>query len=58
VGNPNNPAYVPDYYLPYSSSMGFLERFHNTAYYLWNRYEYLYRMLLSVSLCHQYTTLQ
>lgn len=38
VGNPNNPAYVPDYYLPYSSSMDFFERFHNTAYYFWNRF--------------------
>ncbi|PNF23957.1 hypothetical protein B7P43_G10050 [Cryptotermes secundus] len=38
VGNPNNPAYVPDYYLPFSSSMGLLERIHNTAYYVWNRF--------------------
>jgi hypothetical protein len=51
VGNPNNPAYVPDYYLPYSSNMGFFERIHNTAYYIWNRY--LRRLLLSMSLFYQ-----
>jgi len=38
VGNPNNPAYFPDYYLPYTSSMTFFERLQNTLYYLWYRY--------------------
>jgi hypothetical protein len=38
VGNPNNPAYFPDYYLPYTSYMTFFERVHNTAFYMWNRY--------------------
>jgi hypothetical protein len=38
VGNPNNPAYFPDYYLPYTSSMTFFERLHNTLYYMWYRY--------------------
>lgn len=38
VGNPNNPAYFPDYYLPYTSSMTFFERLHNSLYYVWYRY--------------------
>ncbi|KAJ9592373.1 hypothetical protein L9F63_015941, partial [Diploptera punctata] len=35
VGNPNNPAYFPDYYLPYTSRMTFFERVHNTLLYVW-----------------------
>jgi hypothetical protein len=38
VGNPNHPAYFPDYYLPYTSHMTFFERVHNTALYVWNKY--------------------
>ncbi|GFG40253.1 hypothetical protein Cfor_10075 [Coptotermes formosanus] len=40
VGNPNNPAYFPDYYLPYTSSMTFFERVHNTVYYVCYRFLY------------------
>ncbi|XP_021942239.1 UDP-glucuronosyltransferase 2C1-like isoform X3 [Zootermopsis nevadensis] len=36
VGSPNNPAYFPDYYLPYTGHMTFFQRLHNTAIYVWN----------------------
>jgi hypothetical protein len=38
VGNPTNPAFIPDYSLPYGNSMTFYERLQNTRLWLCMRY--------------------
>ena len=38
VGNPNNPAFIPDILLPYGNHMTFYERLQNTLFWLWMRY--------------------
>ncbi|CAG2053468.1 unnamed protein product [Timema podura] len=34
IGNPDNPAYVPNFFIPYGNKMSFVERFWNTLYYI------------------------
>nr|CAD7394427.1 unnamed protein product [Timema cristinae] len=34
IGNPDNPAYVPNFFIPYGNKMSFIERFWNTLYYI------------------------
>jgi hypothetical protein len=38
VGNPTNPAFIPDVLLPYGNHMTFYERLQNTLFWLWLRY--------------------
>ncbi|GFG36154.1 hypothetical protein Cfor_00736, partial [Coptotermes formosanus] len=35
MGNPTNPAFIPDILLPYGSHMTFYERLQNTLFWLW-----------------------
>jgi glucuronosyltransferase len=39
VGNPTNPAFIPDILLPYGNHMTFYERLQNTLFWLWVRYK-------------------
>lgn len=32
IGNPDNPSYIPSYFLPYTSKMGLIERLINTVF--------------------------
>jgi hypothetical protein len=38
VGNPTNPAFIPNVLLPYGNRMTFYERLQNTIFWLWMRY--------------------
>lgn len=37
IGNPDNPSYIPNYYLPYTSKMTLVERVINTLFTLTNK---------------------
>jgi hypothetical protein len=37
VGIPNNPAFIPEIFLPYGNRMTFYERLQNTLFWLWIR---------------------
>ncbi|GFG28375.1 hypothetical protein Cfor_10539, partial [Coptotermes formosanus] len=39
MGNPTNPAFVPNNLLPYGNHMTFYERLQNTLFWLWTRYK-------------------
>ena len=34
LANPDNPAYIPNYFLPYTDKMNFMERLMNIIYYI------------------------
>jgi hypothetical protein len=37
MGNPTNPAFMPNIFLPYGNHMTFYERLQNTLFWLWIR---------------------
>jgi glucuronosyltransferase len=37
IGNPTNPAFIPELLLPYETHMTFYERLQNTLFWLWMR---------------------
>ncbi|XP_063233579.1 UDP-glycosyltransferase UGT5-like [Bacillus rossius redtenbacheri] len=45
VGNPNNPSYIPDIFMPYSDKMSFFERLDMLAYALWSRHFFYNTMI-------------
>ncbi|XP_063233927.1 UDP-glycosyltransferase UGT5-like isoform X2 [Bacillus rossius redtenbacheri] len=45
VGNPTNPSYIPDPFMPYSDKMSFFERLDMLVYALWSRH-YFYNVII------------
>ena len=44
VGNPDNPAYIPTQFVPYSDKMNFVERFFNTFWNIFHKLHYPFLM--------------
>lgn len=44
VGNPDNPAYIPTQFVPYSDKMNFVERFTNTFWNIFHKLHYPFLM--------------
>jgi len=49
MGNPTNPAFIPDALLPYGNRMTFYERLQNTLFWLWMRCVKVWRLSLLAS---------
>ncbi|XP_049947200.1 UDP-glucosyltransferase 2-like [Schistocerca serialis cubense] len=45
MGNPMNPAYMPDVWIGYSHHMSFWERAYNAFFYLWIHYVWFYDLM-------------
>ncbi|PSN46991.1 hypothetical protein C0J52_17349 [Blattella germanica] len=55
VGNPDNPSYIPNYYLPYKASMNFFQRLKNAVFTIFiNWYFYTYSVLPSDKLVQEH----
>jgi hypothetical protein len=50
VGNPTNPAFIPDVMLPYTNRMTFYERLQNTLFWLFTRYVLLVEIAITCAL--------
>lgn len=44
IGNPTNPSLYPDFMLPFSGSLSFAERLVSSAFWLWIRYFFKYKI--------------
>jgi hypothetical protein len=50
VGNPTNPAFIPDVMLLYANRMTFYEILQNTLFWLWMRYVKLVDIAITCAL--------